>query len=96
MTAAATGVAVGAASATAIGSGNFVVNDGSNSYGGMYVNTSAVGNSFYGFAHNGDVVGWMEVDTASNWKLLVESTTVMTARPNGNVSIGTTNQEGGA
>lgn len=94
LTANATGVSFGAVSPTSIGSGNFTVNDGSNSFGGMFVNTSGVGQPFYGFAHGGTSKGWMEMNQSGHWRLWVADRYVVTARPDGTVSVGTTSSNG--
>ena len=61
-----------------------------NSYGGMYVDTTGAGLPFYGYAEQGADIAWTYLDnfSANSWKLYLygERLTVAT---NGNVGLGT-------
>ncbi|MEM6644142.1 MAG: hypothetical protein AAF616_14270, partial [Bacteroidota bacterium] len=76
---------------TSIGAANFLFNQNTSGFGGMYVNTNSGGQPFYGYAAGGGALAFHYIDGSdgNKWKLF-NGAVRMTVRPdNGNIGIGT-------
>jgi len=75
-----------------VGAANYVFNQATSGFGGMYVNTSSGGEPFYGYSQNGSAVAFHYIDAAdaNKWKLSVGAVR-MTVTTGGAFGIGTTN-----
>ncbi len=82
---------VGFGATTQIGSGKFIISEVTTGFSGMYINTSAGGEPFYGYAQGGSAVGWTYVDggDANKWKLNLSGVR-MAMTTGGLLGIGTT------
>lgn len=81
---------VGIGTSSAIGSASFVVSQQTSSFGGMYVNTSATGQPFYGYSNNGSISAYHFVDggDAKKWKLVNGGQVRLLVQTDGRVGIG--------
>lgn len=84
---------VGIGTSSAIGAGSLIVSANTSGFAGMYVNSGANGQPFYGYAQNGIATAWSYVDgtDANKWKLYGPGADVsLTVTTAGNIGIGTT------
>ena len=86
------GTFVGIGTSAPIGAANFVVSQATPDFGGMYVNTNATGQPFYGYAQGGTITAYHYVDggDSNKWKLFSNGAIRLTVATGGNVGIGTT------
>jgi hypothetical protein len=84
---------VGFGTTSPIGLANFVMNQSTTGFGGMYVNTTGTtGEPFYGYAQGGSIGAYhyIDGDDSGKWKLNVNAGARLTVTGNGDVGIGTT------
>src|SRR5262245_11295241 len=83
---------VGFGGATPLGFANFVMNQNTTGFGGMYINTSGAASfPFYGYAQGSSVAAYHYIDglDSNKWKLNVDLATRLTVTGQGDVGVGT-------